>query len=231
MRPKAGRPADVAGGHRVGGRQRVSSVRTASGILYALEAEDLNLEGTELVVLSACDTALGQIDYGEGVSGLVRALRTAGARNVLVTLRPVDDERPRQFMQRFYFHWLSQPHSDPAAALRDAQLEPPTLARTQPGAASSSSETDLTVRRTISSSAPTPGVKRVRFCVAIVILGTVLAAHAATPMADQVSAWEALSRRVEGANEASDALPLAEQALALRELHRSARSSHTAQQE
>ncbi len=63
------------------------------GILYALEAQDLNLEGTELVVLSACQTALGQYDYGDGVSGLVRALRVAGARNVLVTLRSVDDEQ------------------------------------------------------------------------------------------------------------------------------------------
>jgi CHAT domain-containing protein len=75
------------------------------------------LRGTELVVLSACDTALGQIDYGEGVSGLVRALRTAGARNVLVTLRPVDDAGAERFMERFYFYWFKQPRSDPAAAL------------------------------------------------------------------------------------------------------------------
>jgi CHAT domain-containing protein/tetratricopeptide (TPR) repeat protein len=93
------------------------------GILYALEAQDLNLEGTELVVLSACETALGKIDYGDGVSGLVRAFRTAGARNVMVTLRPVDDEGAAQFMQRFYFHWLRQTRSDPAAALRQAQRE------------------------------------------------------------------------------------------------------------
>jgi CHAT domain-containing protein/Flp pilus assembly protein TadD len=93
------------------------------GILYALEAQDLNLEGTELVVLSACQTALGQYDYGDGISGLVRALRVAGARNVLVTLRSVDDEQAAKFMQRFYFHWLSQAKSDPAAALRDAQAE------------------------------------------------------------------------------------------------------------
>jgi CHAT domain-containing protein len=68
------------------------------GILYALEAQDLNLEGTELVVLSACQTALGLYDYGEGISGLVRALRVAGARNVLVTLRSVDDEQAAGFM-------------------------------------------------------------------------------------------------------------------------------------
>ena len=90
------------------------------GILYALEAQDLNLEGTELVVLSACQTALGQ---GDGISGLVRALRVAGARNVLVTLRSVDDQQAATFMQRFYFHWLSKKSSDPAAALRDAQGE------------------------------------------------------------------------------------------------------------
>jgi CHAT domain-containing protein len=95
-----------------------------NGILYAIEAQDLNLEGTELVVLSACNTAQGQIDYGEGVSGLVRALRTAGARNVLVSLRPVEDAGTAAFMQRFYFHWLAQGRaSDPAAALRATQQE------------------------------------------------------------------------------------------------------------
>jgi CHAT domain-containing protein len=115
-------PMLLAGVALAGANQSLKS-QDASGILYALEAEDLNLEGTELVVLSACDTALGQIDYGEGMSGLVRALRTAGARNVLVTLRPVDDAEAEQFMERFYFYWFKQPRSDPAAALRDAQRE------------------------------------------------------------------------------------------------------------
>ena len=93
------------------------------GILYAIEAQGLNLEGTELVVLSACETAQGQIDYAEGVSGLVRAFRTAGARYVLVALRPVGDQSASSFMQRFYYHWLAQAGSDPAAALRAAQVE------------------------------------------------------------------------------------------------------------
>jgi CHAT domain-containing protein/Tfp pilus assembly protein PilF len=94
------------------------------GILFAIEAQDLNLEGTELVVLSACETGQGQIDYGEGLSGLVRALRTAGARYVMVTLRPVSDWGANEFVQRFYFHWLAQEGaSDPAAALRSAQRE------------------------------------------------------------------------------------------------------------
>ena len=58
------------------------------------------------LVLSACETAQGQIDYGEGVSGLVRAFRTAGVRYVLVALRPVGDQGASVFMQRFYHHWL-----------------------------------------------------------------------------------------------------------------------------
>jgi CHAT domain-containing protein len=79
----------------------------------------LNLEGTELVVLSARDTALGSLDYSEGVYGLVRALRLAGARNVLVTLWPVKDDEARDFMVK---KWLNQVHSDPTKALRDTQL-------------------------------------------------------------------------------------------------------------
>jgi CHAT domain-containing protein len=93
------------------------------GILYAIEAQGLNLEGAELVVLSACETARGVVDYSEGVYGLVRALRTAGARHVLVTLRPVGDIATRDFMTAFYEHWLGQTRSDPAAALRATQRD------------------------------------------------------------------------------------------------------------
>ena len=76
------------------------------------------------MVLSACDTAQGQIDYGDGISGLVRALRTAGARHVLVSLRPVSDEGAAAFMRRFYAHWLDQGRSsDPASALRATQRD------------------------------------------------------------------------------------------------------------
>jgi CHAT domain-containing protein/Tfp pilus assembly protein PilF len=94
----------------------------ADGLLFALEAQGLNLEGSELVVLSACNTAQGSLDYSEGVYGLVRALRTAGARNVLVTLWPLNDGEARDFMVAFYKNWLSQIRSDPAKALRDTQL-------------------------------------------------------------------------------------------------------------
>jgi CHAT domain-containing protein len=97
------------------------------GILFALEAEGLNLDGTELVVLSACDTAKGAVDYSEGVFGLARALRTAGARSVLVTLWPLDDGEARDFMADFYRNWSGPvqngTRSDPAKALRDTQRQ------------------------------------------------------------------------------------------------------------
>jgi CHAT domain-containing protein len=54
--------------------------------------------------------------------GLARALRTAGARNVLVTLWKLNDGEARDFMVEFYKTWLAQVRSDPAKALRDTQL-------------------------------------------------------------------------------------------------------------
>ncbi|MCI5148952.1 MAG: CHAT domain-containing protein [Candidatus Electrothrix sp. MAN1_4] len=64
------------------------------------------MHGTELVSLSACDTGKGVVDYSEGVYGLVRAFRTAGAENVLMTLTPVGDKASRNFMETFYNNWL-----------------------------------------------------------------------------------------------------------------------------
>ena len=86
------------------------------GVLYALEAMGLNLHGTELVALSACDTAKGVVDYSEGIYGLARAFRIAGADNVLMTLWPINDARARLFMEDFYNIWLNH-HDDPADAL------------------------------------------------------------------------------------------------------------------
>jgi CHAT domain-containing protein len=122
----ADKPQDrpmLLSGVALAGANRALHDASEDGILYAIEAQGLNLEGTELVVLSACETAQGQIDYAEGVSGLVRAFRTAGVRYVLVALRTVDDQGASRFMQRFYHYWLAQKRSDPAAAFRAAQLE------------------------------------------------------------------------------------------------------------
>jgi CHAT domain-containing protein len=71
------------------------------GFLTAKEAAPLQLDGTELVVLSACDTASGSLQTGEGVYGLQRALTVAGARSTLLSLWKVDDDATAAFMQRF----------------------------------------------------------------------------------------------------------------------------------
>ena len=110
-------------GVALAGANRALAAKGNDGILFALEAQGLNLDGTELVVLSACNTAQGSLDYSEGVFGLVRALRTAGARNVLVTLWPLNDGEARDFMVEFYKRWLAQPdRSDPAKALHETRL-------------------------------------------------------------------------------------------------------------
>ena len=72
------------------------------GYLTAKEAAQLQLEGTQLVVLSACDTASGEQQSGEGLFGLQRALSVAGARTTLLSLWKVDDAATAYFMQRYY---------------------------------------------------------------------------------------------------------------------------------
>jgi CHAT domain-containing protein len=69
----------------------------------ALELADLDLDGTELAVLSACDTGLGDTRSGEGVLGLRRALALAGARTIVMSLWRVPDEATRDLMKHFYF--------------------------------------------------------------------------------------------------------------------------------
>jgi CHAT domain-containing protein/tetratricopeptide (TPR) repeat protein len=72
------------------------------GYLTAKEAAQLQLRGTELVVLSACDTASGEQQSGEGLFGLQRALSVAGARSTLLSLWKVDDDATAYFMERYY---------------------------------------------------------------------------------------------------------------------------------
>ena len=72
------------------------------GVMTALEAAQLNLWGTKLVVLSACDTGLGDVKNGDGVYGLRRALVLAGSEAQMMSLWPVSDQATRELMVEYY---------------------------------------------------------------------------------------------------------------------------------
>jgi len=90
------------------------------GILTAWEIMEMDLDSTELVVLSACDTGLGDVLSSGGIYGLRRAFHLAGARNVLISLWKVDDQATQLLMREFYSRWLSG--LDMHTALYEAKL-------------------------------------------------------------------------------------------------------------
>jgi CHAT domain-containing protein len=110
-----------------------SSTGLEDGIMTSLEASGLNLMGTELVVLSACQSGVGSVRNGEGVFGLRRAFQLAGAHTVLMSMFDVPDKATSMLMERFYTNWLSE--STKAAALREASLSMLRERREEKGAA------------------------------------------------------------------------------------------------
>jgi CHAT domain-containing protein/Tfp pilus assembly protein PilF len=92
-----------------------------NGILTALEVTGLNLWGTKLVTLSACDTGVGEVKNGDGVHGLRRALVLAGAETQVISLWAVSDQATRELMVSYYR--MLQQGQGRGEALRRVQLE------------------------------------------------------------------------------------------------------------
>lgn len=111
----------TGGGKTISGEQEPSLRSNDNGVLTAYEAMNLNLQGTSLVVLSACETGLGEVKAGEGVYGLQRAFQVAGAEALVMSLWKVDDAATQQLMTNFYSAWIKLGNKH--KAFKQAQLQ------------------------------------------------------------------------------------------------------------
>jgi len=95
--------------------------RKEDGILTAYEIAQMDLSRTDLVVLSACNTALGDLKGNEGVIGLQRAFKMAGVKQMILSLWNVPDQQTVELMTMFYKNLIN--HESTKEALRNAQLK------------------------------------------------------------------------------------------------------------
>lgn len=115
-------PLVLAGLALAGANRRESRTPGDDGVLLAEEIVTLDLRGAEWAVLSACDTGAGVVAAGEELFGLRRAFQIAGARTVIVSLWPVDDETTRLWMDTVYRTRFVE-NASTATAIRTASLK------------------------------------------------------------------------------------------------------------
>jgi CHAT domain-containing protein len=103
-------------------RSNSSTESGQDGFWTGLEIASLDLDETQLVVLSACKTGLGQSREGEGLEGMKRGFWRAGARTLVVTLWEINDKASVEFMSAYYNALLAPEGITKSEALRQAQL-------------------------------------------------------------------------------------------------------------
>lgn len=119
----ADNPLLLSGLALAGANQRGTAAPGAEdGILTAEEIAALGLSGVEWAVLSACETGVGELRSGEGLFGLRRAFQIAGARSLILSIWPVEDEASRQWMKTLYRNRLGRGMTT-ARAVHEASRE------------------------------------------------------------------------------------------------------------